>query len=197
MDSDQLFYDSQEFRKTALRSGTVSGKEFDSCTFIKCAFTETVFQTCKFRDCVFRECDLSLAKLPGCVFYNTRFEHCQLLGINWTETAWAKSKFVKPVDFFDCALNHATFIGLNLKQVSITRCTAHDVDFAEAKLIKADCTGTDFSDSRFLHTDLTQADFTGATNYAIAPTLNTLKKTKFSLPAAMALLYGLDIVLTE
>jgi hypothetical protein len=44
---------------------------------------------------------------------------------------------------------------------------------------------------------LTQADFTGATNYAIAASLNTLKKTKFSLPEAMSLLYSLDIILTE
>jgi fluoroquinolone resistance protein len=71
------------------------------------------------------------------------------------------------------------------------------VDFAEADLTLANCTFTDFTNSRFQHTNLTQADFTGATNYTIAPNLNTLKKTKFSLPEAMALLYGLDIVLTE
>jgi hypothetical protein len=45
--------------------------------------------------------------------------------------------------------------------------------------------------------DLTQADFTGARDYTIAPNLNQLKQTKFSLPEAMALLYGLDIILTE
>jgi fluoroquinolone resistance protein len=56
---------------------------------------------------------------------------------------------------------------------------------------------TDFSNSRFQHTNLTEADFTGATNYAIAASLNTLKKTKFSLPEAMSLLYSLDIILTE
>jgi len=44
---------------------------------------------------------------------------------------------------------------------------------------------------------LTEADFTGAKNYAIAASSNTLKKTKFSLPEAMGLLYSLDIVLTE
>lgn len=190
-------YDSQEFKRITLERETVSAIEFDACTFVKCSFPETVFEKCKFRDCGFRDCNLSLVKLPGCVFSNTRFESCQLLGINWTETAWAKSKFVKPVDFIDCALNHSTFIGLNLKRVCIARCSARDVDFAEANLTEADCTKTDFNDSRFLHTDLTKADFTGATNYAIAPGLNTLKKTKFSLPAAMALLYGLDIVLTE
>ena len=48
-----------------------------------------------------------------------------------------------------------------------------------------------------MHANLTEADFTGAKNYAIAPGMNTLKKTKFSLPEAMSLLYNLDIKLTE
>jgi hypothetical protein len=46
--------------------------------------------------------------------------------------------------------------------------------------------------SRFLHTTLT-----GASNYAIAANLNTLKGTKFSLPEAMNLLHSLDIVVTD
>jgi uncharacterized protein YjbI with pentapeptide repeats len=120
-----------------------------------------------------------------------------LIGINWTDTAWEKGVFLKPADFIHCALNHSSFLGLNLRKVGLTRCTAQDVDFAEANLTAADCSYTDFQDSRFLHTDLSEADFTGATNYAISPNQNTLKKTKFSLPEAMALLYGLDIVLTE
>jgi hypothetical protein len=43
----------------------------------------------------------------------------------------------------------------------------------------------------------TEADFTGATNYAISASHNTLRETKFSLPEVMALLSYLDIVLTE
>ncbi len=41
------------------------------------------------------------------------------------------------------------------------------------------------------------ADFRGARNYAIAADLNTLKQAKFSLPEAVALLHGLDIILED
>jgi uncharacterized protein YjbI with pentapeptide repeats len=101
------------------------------------------------------------------------------------------------IGFERCAISHSIFLGLGLRRVEIVDCLAHGADFAEADLTQANCAGTDFKDSRFLHTDLTEADFTGATNYAIAPKLNVLRKTRFALPEAMSLLYGLDIILTE
>jgi fluoroquinolone resistance protein len=181
-----------------LKKGRVSLKEFSSCTFIKCSFNETIFQDCRFRDCTFKGCDLSLVSLKGCLFTNTRFENSQVIGVNWTETTWATSKVIfKPVDFFGCVINYSTFMGLNLKKVTISKCIAREVSFEEANLTQANCRFTDFMNSRFMHTNLTGADFTGAKNYAIAAGLNTLKKTKFSLPEAMSLLYNLDISLTE
>jgi hypothetical protein len=58
-----------------------------------------------------------------------------------------------------------------------------------------DCTST-VSQSRFFHTNLTQV-ICQARNYVIAAHLNTLKKTKFFSPDAIALLYSLDIELAE
>ncbi len=114
-----------------------------------------------------------------------------------TNLARTKGVIAKPVDFKKCVLNHSTFMGLNLRNACLAGCIAHEVSFEEADLTHANCTDTDFTGSRFLHTDLTGADFTGATGYAISPSLNTLKKTKFSLPEAMSLLHGLDIILTD
>jgi fluoroquinolone resistance protein len=194
----QKEYTSQEFKKGVLKNGQVSRKEFSACTFIKCSFNETVFQDCRFRDCTFKGCDLSLVSLKGCSFTNTRFEDSQLISINWTETTWATGKTIfKPVDFWGCVINYSTFMGLDLKKVTLSKCIARDVSFEEANLTQADCRFTDFLNSRFIRTDLTEADFTGAKNYTIAPNLNTLKKTRFSLPEAMSLLYNLDICLTE
>ena len=137
--------------------------------------------------------------LKECSFKDTLFEDLQLVGVNWTDTNLAQMKFVvaKPVDFVRCALNHSMFMGLNLANLRLIECAARDVSFEDANLSRANCTRTDFAESRFLHTNLSEADFTGATNYSIAANLNTLKKTKFSLPEAMSLLYSLDIVLTE
>lgn len=190
-------YTAQEFRGEVCKNAQVKFKEFDACIFVKCSFSETAFNDCKFRDCVFKGCDLNLIGVKGCAFENTRFEDSQLIGVNWTDTTWAKNKFLKPVDFLGCLLNLSTFMNLNLKKIKLTKCVARDVDFTEANMTQANCTATDFSNSRFMRTNLTEADFTGATNYSITANLNTLKKTKFSLPEAMSLLYSLDIVLVE
>jgi uncharacterized protein YjbI with pentapeptide repeats len=133
------------------------------------------------------------------MFFDVTFENSRLLGLDWTKTSWANEKllFVRPADFSGCALNHSIFMWLNMKEIKLTGCTAHNVDFSEANLTLADCTRTDFLNSRFWHTDLTEADFTRATNYSIPANLNTLKKTKFSLPEAMSLLYSLDIEIVE
>ncbi len=191
-------YASEEFKKLDLRSARITEKRFQGCTFVKCSFNEAVFSACVFHECVFKNCDLSLAKFPGASFKACRFEDSQFIGVDWTETAWTGGKVIfKPADFTGCVLNYSVFMGLDMKNVVLRKCLAKEVSFEEANLTKADCRGTDFSGSRFVHANLTEADFTGALNYTISPTLNTLKKTKFSLPEAMSLLHNLDIVLTD
>jgi uncharacterized protein YjbI with pentapeptide repeats len=150
------------------------------------------------RNCTLKDCDLSLMRMKEAVFSGVKFEDCKVVGVNWAEARWTQVGLLDPsIDFLNCTINYATFIGVKLKKAHFVKCIAHDVDFSEADLTQADCRDTDFSESRFSQTNLTEADFTGATNYAINVTLNTVKKAKFSLPEAMALLYGLDIVLVE
>jgi fluoroquinolone resistance protein len=199
---DELLADVREvegrsFSDLDLHGQEIGFKEFYGCVFCKCSFLETSFRSCRFVDCEFRECNLSLCRVKDCSFSNTRFQDSQVIGVDWTEASWPKRGFLRTVDFRRCALNHSTFIGLSLRGIELTGCVARDVDFTEADLSRADLTHTDLSQSRFLHTDLTEADLTGATNYAIAPNRNVLKKTKFSLPEAVSLLYGLDIILTD
>jgi fluoroquinolone resistance protein len=188
-------YTDQIFKKLNYGGKQFSRCEFDNCTFMGCIFTETVFNACKFQDCTFKECDLRLAQLSASSFKETKFDQSKLLGVNWTQTAWPKAGMFTPVEFVESDISQCTFVGLNLNKIQIVRCTATSADFAEADLTGANCTYTDFSEARFLKTNLTGADFSNATNYTITASLNTLKKTKFSLPEAIRLLYGLDIIL--
>jgi fluoroquinolone resistance protein len=148
-------------------------------------------------DCAFARCDLSLCRVDDCSFTSVKFVDSRLLGVDWTEASWPALGLFERIGFERCAISHSTFDGLGLRRIQIAGCVAHNVDFTQADLTEANCTGTDFRESRFLHTNLTEADFASATNYAIAPHLNVLHKTRFSLPEAMALLRGLDIILTE
>jgi uncharacterized protein YjbI with pentapeptide repeats len=190
-------YSDQVFKDESLGQEEIDSKEFFDCEFVACSFAETVFRNCRFVACAFRNCDLSLVRVPDCSFTNTRFEDCKVIGVDWTEAAWPKGKIVHPISFSKCVLNHATFIGLNLPQLKLLECIAHEVDFREADLSQADFAHTDLSGSLFINTNLTRADFTHSRNYIINAGLNTLKKTKFSLPEAMSLLHSLDIVLAE
>lgn len=185
----------QTYRNLDCAHATVRSITFTDCVFERCAFSDAQLLLCTFANCLFRDCDLSLINPEGSAFVQVRFEACKVIGVNWTVANW--DSYLSGIHFVDCSVNYATFIGLDLKGITLKRCVAWEADFAEANLTGADCTKTDFRDSRFLHTDLTEVDFTGASNYAIAANLNTLKKTQFSLPEAMNLLHSLDIILTD
>lgn len=200
MDITNKEHNAVEFKKIVVpKTQALSVIEFNDCTFSQCVFQEMAFRDCKFHRCVFKKCDLSLAKLDGTVFTETKFEDCKLLGINWTTSAWGKSKVaaMKPVDFTGCSLNYNVFMGMSLRRVVMTQCTALDVGFEDANLSEADCRETDFAGSRFSRTDLTGADFRRARNYSISPLSNKIKGAKFTLPEAMSLLDGLGIVLED
>ncbi len=143
--------------------------------------------------------DLSLVKLPKTQFKQVTFNTCRLMGVNWSAANWEKKSLLEftHVSFKDCLLDHAIFIGLNLKSTTFTGCRAHSLDFEGANLTRANFHNADLEASRFVQCDLTEANFTGATNYQINASENTLHETRFSLPEAIALLHGLDIILED
>ena len=194
----QTDYTDRTFKRLDARGQTIASREFYDCTFVDCGFAENVWQGCRFANCTFRQCDLSLVKVPDSAFRDVTFDHCKVIGVDWTAAAWGpKGGVLNAIRFTACVINYSTFIGLSLPKITFTDCTAKDVDFAEADLTHADFRRADLTDSRFWQTTLTEADFTGATGYAINAGINTLKKTRFSLPEAIALLHSLDIVLTD
>ncbi|MCP4423192.1 MAG: pentapeptide repeat-containing protein [Chloroflexi bacterium] len=192
-------YDDQQFVDLNQRQTTIQSAEFHGCLFKNCQFNETAFQACVFNECDFEECDLSLARFPHTAFRETKFSRSKLVGVNWTEANWTQQGLLKKkfVDFHACTLDYAVFIGLKLEEAAMRQCSAKHAAFEDTDLTGADCVQTDFAASRFVRTNLSKADFTGATNYDINAQLNTLHKTKFSLPEAVSLLRSLDIILTE
>jgi len=194
--TEQEHYD-QVFERVHWTQGEVLTGEFTDCMFVKCGFEAAEISHSRFSNCTFRECNLSLVQIPGSSFPSTRFEKSKLIGIDWTPGNWSQTEFNQLEGFFDCVLSHSTFIGLKLSGIHIENCIAHEVDFREADLTKVNFQGTDLVKSLFGNTNLTQADLSRARNYHIDPGDNNLKKAKFSLPEAMALLYSMDIELIE
>jgi fluoroquinolone resistance protein len=193
----QTAYTDQVFKDVRLERVQLVSSEFYDCTFVRCSLVESVLRDCRLASCTFQACDLGLLRVPNSTFSDTRFEDSRIIGVNWTRATWPAARLHRPIGFFKCAISHSTFIGLSLRQIQIRDCVAVDVDFREADLSQADLTGTDLSESLFSNTNLTEADLSRAHNYHIDPTHNTLKGAKFSLPEAISLLYGLDIILVD
>ena len=88
-------------------------------------------------------------------------------------------------------------MGLSLEELVLDHCRVREVDFREANLSRARCTGSEFGLSLFNRTNLTGADFSDATDFDIDVLHNTLKGARFSRHEAVRLLYGLDIELVD
>jgi uncharacterized protein YjbI with pentapeptide repeats len=110
---------------------------------------------------------------------------------------WPNIATFSPLKFVGCILNSATFFGLNLDEIVIKDCKAHDVDFREGSFCNSDFSFTDFTNSLFSHTNLSGTDFTEAVNYRIDLNFNQIKGAKFSRYEAVSLLEGLEIELVD
>lgn len=183
------YYEDRSFSGIVRRGLEVREVEFFQCRFEGCLFVESVFQECRFEQCTFERCDLSVMKPMESRFTGVRFLKSKMLGVDWTLAIMPAT-----LAFRGCSVNHSTFQRLALPRLELAECTAREVDFTGANLTKADFTRTDLLGSRFAETNLVGADFSHATNYAIDPTANRVKKAKFTLPEAMSLLSAFDIV---
>jgi len=142
-------YTEQVYQNLDLTQVTLQSITFQDCEFEQCNFSEAVLKHCRFINCLFKNCDLSLAEIPDCVFQETQFETSKLVGINWSQAHWPARRLWEPLGFKKCALNHSTFLGVDLSAIKIKRCEASNVDFREANLAKVDFAFTNLKDSLF------------------------------------------------
>ncbi len=193
LSNKQENYDGCEFTDLKLTDQTFENINFDNCSFKKCIFDTVKFVNCEFIDCEFSSCNLNLLNIKNSRFSDVVFEHCTMLGINWADARWPQINLTSPIKFYECNISNSSFFELNLDELVIEACKAHEVDFREASVTYANFTNTDFHNSLFIRTKLTGADFTEAINYNIDITMNEIKKAKFSFPEVVALLNCLEI----
>jgi fluoroquinolone resistance protein len=189
MNFNENAYYQEKFERFTMANEVVQSRAFEECEFIACSFIDCKFVKSKFLNCKFSDCILSAVVPMDCRFNDVHFLKCKVIGIDWT-----KAENIRELDFTESQINYSSFKLLGLPKVKIVKCEAKEVDFTETDLSQGDFKNTDFEKSRFFKTNLTQADFKGARNYYIDARVNTLKQTRFSLPEALSLLDGLDII---
>ncbi len=190
-------FEGQTFSHIAFDKEVVRGREFHDCHFVHCSLRESALEKCRFNDCTFKECDLSLARLDGSTVRNVDFKSCRLIGVNFGLVKWPKLLHASPLQFEECVLDYASFMGLRLHKISFAGCILREVDFMEADLTEADFRRAVLTRSQFNRTNLTRANFSTATDYLINPTLNNITQAIFALPEALSLLHTLNIQLEE
>ncbi len=200
--SDNLLFKEVEFFDTKFSDLNLEkvewhGKIFENCQFEKINFHEAIFSRCIFTDCEFKLCNLSALNLKYSAFRGASFESCKLMGINWTQAQWPQINLASPIEFYKSNISYSSFYELELSEIIIEDCKAHDVDFRGANLSSSSLILTDFENSMFQHTNLQKSDFSEAIHYQINPLENNISKAKFSMPDAMALLQSFGIELQD
>lgn len=190
-------YYNQIFDNIQLADSELDEIEFDNCAFKNCDFSGTKFRHCKFIDCHFFQCNLSNISIGYSRFNEVFFEHCKMLGIDWTRAHWPNLALASPLKFSHCILNDSSFLGLKLSELQLESCKLQDVDFREGDFSESNFINSDFSYSLFNRTNLTAADFSDASHYNIDIFQNTIKQAKFSRDQALNLLSGLDIEIVD
>jgi uncharacterized protein YjbI with pentapeptide repeats len=165
---------------------------YETCTFVNCDFSNSDLSHISFADCEFKSCNWSMVNLAQATLNDVRFTDCKMLGLNYEQC----SEYLFTVRFDNCVLNFSSFYKRVLKKTRFMDCTMQEVDFTDC-----DCSGSEFGncdlkDAKFENTNLEKSDLSTAYNYTIDPTMNKIKKAKFSLAGLPGLLAGYDITIT-
>lgn len=190
-------YFSEKISNLTLPDEELLNKEFEECEFVDCDFNQTIFRKCRFLDCSFTRCNLSVVKVPQSQFREVSFTECKVIGVDWTRASWSSIMFSASLKFHKSIINDSSFFGINLREIAIEECIAHDVDFRGGNFSGSNFRLTDFKDCLFSNTDLTGIDFTEATNYDIDVYSNKINNAKFDRYEAVRLLYSLGIELVD
>jgi fluoroquinolone resistance protein len=196
-DDAESEYFSKNFREIDFSNQEITSREFEECHFTECNFSDAIFKDCKLIDCTFAKCNFSNVKLAHSRFVGVNFDECKVIGVDWTRATWSNFSLPAPLKFSQCIINDSSFMGLDLAEIVIEHCKAHDVDFRDGTFIEANFTYTDFSNSLFSNSNLSSVDFSEASNYDIDIHSNIIKGAKFSSHEAVRLLNSLEIELVD
>ena len=185
-------YDNEVFDGLDYAGKAVRGKEFQSCSCIKCDLSDSVFSGNKFIDCKFDGCNLSLIKLNASYLNNVEFINSKILGVNFSEC----QNLLFTVSFNNCVLDYASFMNKKMTNTRFVRSSLKEATFSQANISGSLFDDCNLLDAVFNRTDLSGANFVTAFNYNIDPEINNIKKAAFSAIGLPGLLskYNLKIV---
>jgi fluoroquinolone resistance protein len=181
--------DDHIFEKENYSDQIITNREFQSCTFYNCDFTDSNFSLNKLLDCTFESCNFSNANLKGTTLSNAQFRNCKILGVNFHEC----ESFLFEVGFDASILDYSSFMGRKMPKTKFIRTSLKEVNFSRTNLAGSVFDQTDLAGTIFDETDLSACNLKTAFNYIIDPQLNKVKKATFGREGIVGLLSKYDI----
>lgn len=190
---EEVYIADRTFQKEDIKDKQLPKGEYEYCSFEKCDLAGANLSGHHFINCRFSACNLSLVKLSATVLNDVQFNGCKMTGIQFEQC----SPFGFAVRFEDCLLDDASFYKLKMKKTVFKGSQLKNVDFTEADLSAASFAGCDLLSAKFDHTILEGADFREAVHFSIDPSINKMKKAKFSQSGLAGLLEKYELVIEQ
>lgn len=178
-----------------VEDGGVEEAEYVECVFVKCVFANAVLRNVKFANCRFEDCVLRNASFKACSLLNGVFHNCALIGLDWSPVRRHGARLALLGKMTSCTVKYNTFVDVGLSKADFAGSILHDCYFQDCALGQASFRECDLRNTVFHHCDLSRADFRDARNYGINVMNNKISKARFSLPDAIGLLAGFDVVI--
>lgn len=185
----QNYFENAKFSNILDIPNQLNDIEFYNCTFINIDFLEKKLNSVKFLECHFKNSNLSNCSIANCNIRDTKFENCKLLGINWSAV-----KSVFNLHISESILDYSIFHNLKMNYSTFTECSIKNAEFEESNLEGTVFYNTNLAESVFNRCNLKNCDMREAHNYFIDIKNNNVKDIKVSLPEAITLLTGIDII---
>ncbi|MFA9188214.1 pentapeptide repeat-containing protein [Flavobacterium sp. FBOR7N2.3] len=185
----EYFFD-QHYHNIRYGLETLNLKEFESCTFNNCDFSECNLIGVTFMDCQFNNCNFNTSKINHTAFRTVFFNDCQIKEVNFSMS----DKLIFEIHFKNCALDFSKFYALKMKGTTFTNSSLVAVDFMATDLTGVQFINCDLYRSEFEKAIANKVDFRSSYNYTIDPSKTKLKKAQFALEGLKGLLYKHGII---
>lgn len=100
------------FESITVSSANFVDREFYECTFKNCDLSNLNLSNAKFFNTTFIDCNLANTNLSSAQIRDCQFKACKLIGIGIS-----RANFAFAANFYECDLQYAEFMDLNLKKI--------------------------------------------------------------------------------
>jgi fluoroquinolone resistance protein len=163
-------------------------EDFEATEFRQCIFPS--LSGFNFTDCLFNSCNLSNLSVANTKMQDVKFKDCKLIGINFYEA----KEFGFALSFEGCVIDYASFGNKKMNVSAFSNCKMHSVNFTQCDLSRSSLQKCDLLDSIFAQTNLSNMDLTSIYNFNINPTINNIRKARFSAGSLAGLLTAFEII---